>query len=268
MSGGSEFPPRQPSPQGQCWHREVLGEDALGETEPSLRGFRAFTVNHVFENVWSRSEAREGIEDPLPLKERRLVTLAILAAQGRTEQLMKHLRGAALAGITEAQLIELMIHVAHYGGWAAGSDGQKAVLKAFKALAGSQRSAEAEDRRILIAMNKQMVADEQSANVDRLAEVLHESLIFRRANGTLTNKTSFLAAVPQAAMAVTDREARQVEATVMGDAAVVTLTVTANVAEGGAAQRKAFNNIRFFARAHGRWMLTCWFNETLHSSTP
>ena len=267
MSSGSEFPPSQPSADGQRWYRKVLGEDALGKSEHSLRGVRAFTVNHLFENVWSRSEASQGIPHPVTLKERRLVTLAILAAQGRTEQLMKHLRGAALAGITEDELIELMIHVAHYAGWVAGSTGQNAVLEVFEA-SPSQRPAQGDDRRTLIEINEQIVADEQSANVDRLAEVLHESLIFRRANGTLTNKASFLAAVRQAAVAVTERKARQVEATVTGDAAVVTLTVTANVTAGSAIQRKEFKNIRFFVRSHGRWMLTCWFNETLHSPTP
>jgi Domain of unknown function (DUF4440)/Carboxymuconolactone decarboxylase family len=204
------------------------------------------------------------------LKERRLVTLAILAAQGQTEQLLKHLRGAASAGITQDELIELMIHVAHYAGWAAGSTGQDKVLEVFEALPlpdGCGHSEE-DDRRALIELNEQMVADEQAANVQRLAGVMHDSLIFRRANGTLTNKAAFLAAAQEAAVAVTERKPRQVEATVKGDTAVVTLTVTAKVSEGGAVQRKEFKNIRFFVRLNGRWMLTCWFNEALPSATP
>jgi 4-carboxymuconolactone decarboxylase len=120
------------NPKGVRLYREVLGKEPIDPEHPhSLEGVRAFTVNHLFANVWSRSEDERGAV--FTLRERRLVTIALLAAQGRTDQLMEHLRGARRVGLEKADLLELMIHVAHYAGWAAGTGGQKAVQDVFSA---------------------------------------------------------------------------------------------------------------------------------------
>lgn len=96
-----------------------------------LVGVRAFTVNHLFASVWSRSRVQAGLRYTLGLKERRLITISLLAAQGRTDQLKEHVTGATRAGIDEEELIEVMIHVAHYAGWAAGTSGQEIVRHVF-----------------------------------------------------------------------------------------------------------------------------------------
>ena len=118
-------------PVGQEMYEAVLGKPLFDEKNPPpLSGVRELTVNHLFAKVWSRSRAKSG-ETPLTLHERRLVTIALLAAQGRTDQLMEHVTGAYKAGVARESLIELMIHVAHYAGWAAGSSGQHIVLKVY-----------------------------------------------------------------------------------------------------------------------------------------
>ena len=80
---------------------------------------RELTLDHLFANVWSRGQ--------LALQERRLVTIALLAVQGHDRQLKAHIRGALRAGVPEETLRELMVHVAHYGGWAAGTSGNEAI---------------------------------------------------------------------------------------------------------------------------------------------
>ena len=62
------------------------------------------------------------------------MTIALLAAQGRPDQLKSHLRGARLGEdkLTKDEILELMIHVAHYAGWAAGASGQAAALSVLK----------------------------------------------------------------------------------------------------------------------------------------
>ena len=98
---------------------------------PPLRGVREFTVNHLFANVWSRS--KDGAAgQTISVRERRLITIALLAAQGRGDQLADHVCGARASKLTEAELIEVMIHVAHYAGWAAGTSGQEVVQRVFK----------------------------------------------------------------------------------------------------------------------------------------
>jgi 4-carboxymuconolactone decarboxylase len=58
------------------------------------------------------------------------LTLALLAAQGRTDQLRDHLRGARRGEdpLSREEILETMIHVAHYAGWAAGASGQSVAL--------------------------------------------------------------------------------------------------------------------------------------------
>ena len=109
----------------------AMYEKVLGVTEPEdrpLTGIREPSINHLFAKVWTRPG--------LAIRDRRLVTIALLAAQGRPDQLRSHIRGA-LTGedrLTKDELIELMIHVCHYGGWAAGASGQTAVMDVLKEL--------------------------------------------------------------------------------------------------------------------------------------
>ena len=120
-------------PIGQEMYEEVLKKGLFDEDHPPpLAGVRELTVNHLFANIWSRSREQTGECPPVSLRERRLVTIALLAAQGRSDQLKEHVVGACRAGIAKDSLIELMIHVAHYAGWAAGTSGQSIILWVYK----------------------------------------------------------------------------------------------------------------------------------------
>jgi 4-carboxymuconolactone decarboxylase len=74
------------------------------------------TIDHLFADVWSR-------EKYLSTKERSMITVALLAAQGRDDELQTHIGGAMNQGLKYAHIQEIMIHVAHYAGWAAGHHG-------------------------------------------------------------------------------------------------------------------------------------------------
>lgn len=84
-----------------------------------MDGLAELTIDHLFANVWSRSG--------LSLRDRSMITVALLAAQGRDDELRSHLLGAANQGISKAEIEEIMIHVAHYAGWPAGHHGLKVV---------------------------------------------------------------------------------------------------------------------------------------------
>lgn len=106
-------------------------EKVLGQREPPERpliGIREPSINHLFANIWTR----EG----LSIRDRRLITIALLAAQGRQDQLKSHLRGAHLGEdkLTQDEILEVMIHTAHYAGWAAGANGQSVALAVAKEL--------------------------------------------------------------------------------------------------------------------------------------
>jgi 4-carboxymuconolactone decarboxylase len=81
-------------------------EKMFGDFAPALVHF---TDDVLFGEVWKRTE--------LTPKERSLVTVAALATNGNTEQLVFHLGLAKENGNTEAELIEALTHLAFYAGW-------------------------------------------------------------------------------------------------------------------------------------------------------
>ena len=63
----------------------------------------------LFGDVWERTE--------LSKRDRSLITVAALITNGSTEQLRGHLARAKDNGLTEAELKEVIIHLAFYAGW-------------------------------------------------------------------------------------------------------------------------------------------------------
>lgn len=65
-----------------------------------------------FGSVWSRPD--------LAVRDRSLITVAMLAALGRQEELSAHLRGALNVGISRQELIEVLMQAGVYAGIPAG----------------------------------------------------------------------------------------------------------------------------------------------------
>ncbi len=67
------------------------------------------TVGHLFGDVWTRGK--------LSLRERQLITIAAGVALARPTGNHSHYHSALHIGITEEELVELIIHVGQYAGW-------------------------------------------------------------------------------------------------------------------------------------------------------
>ncbi len=78
----------------------------VGDFAPKLA---ELTDDVLFGDVWARTE--------ISPRDRSLVTVAALIANGNTEQLAGHLRRAKDNGLTENELAEVIIHLAFYAGW-------------------------------------------------------------------------------------------------------------------------------------------------------
>ncbi|MCU7723865.1 carboxymuconolactone decarboxylase family protein [Actinoplanes sp. KI2] len=78
----------------------------VGDIAPKLADL---TDTVLFGDVWARPE--------LARRDRSLVTVAALVTNGSTEQLVSHLRLARQNGLTEAELVEAITHLAFYSGW-------------------------------------------------------------------------------------------------------------------------------------------------------
>jgi 4-carboxymuconolactone decarboxylase len=79
---------------------------SLGEFAPKLVDL---TDEVLFGDVWERPQ--------LSKRDRSLITCAALVATGKTEQLGFHLPNAVTNGVTEAELVEMITHLAFYAGW-------------------------------------------------------------------------------------------------------------------------------------------------------
>ena len=78
----------------------------IGDFSPKLL---ELTDEVLFADVWERPE--------LSKRDRSLVTVAALIAGGNTEQLKGHLSRARENGVSEAELVEVITHLAFYAGW-------------------------------------------------------------------------------------------------------------------------------------------------------
>lgn len=88
--------------------KQTAGRDALGEFAPK---FAQLNDDVLFGEVWSR------ISD-LSLRDRSLVTVVTLMAQGLTDSSFRyHLESAKKNGITKTEIAEILTHAAFYAGW-------------------------------------------------------------------------------------------------------------------------------------------------------
>ena len=67
------------------------------------------SVEHLFGDIWTRPH--------LSLRDRQLVTLAANIALARPTGNHSHYRSAKFLGVTHEEIMEIIIHVGHYGGW-------------------------------------------------------------------------------------------------------------------------------------------------------
>ena len=81
-------------------------QQLMGDFAPKLA---ELTDDVLFGDVWARAE--------LSQRDRSLVTVAALIANGNTAQLPSHLNRAKANGISETELAEVMTHLAFYTGW-------------------------------------------------------------------------------------------------------------------------------------------------------
>lgn len=81
-------------------------QQILGDFSPKMV---SLTDDVLFGDIWERDE--------LSPRDRSLVTIAALVANGNTEQLNGHLNKGLENGLTETEIKEIFIHLAFYTGW-------------------------------------------------------------------------------------------------------------------------------------------------------
>lgn len=97
---------------GNRVRREILGDRFVDKAEAAMTPLDAPYRHLTTEGLWGTVWASKGIS----LREKSLVTVAILASGGHLEELGLHLHVAAKNGATRAEVMDVFLHVAAYAG--------------------------------------------------------------------------------------------------------------------------------------------------------
>ena len=97
---------------GMRIRRSVLGDEHVKRAEAAKSDFDADFQDLITRDAWGEIWTRPG----LPLHTRSLLTIGLMVALNRGEELRMHLRAAANNGVTAAEIREVLLHCAVYCG--------------------------------------------------------------------------------------------------------------------------------------------------------
>ena len=98
--------------KGMEVRKSVLGEDHIERAEANKTDFDADFQRFITETAWGSVWVRPGLE----IKTRQLLTIAMLAALGRHEELALHVRATRNTGVSRSEVKEALMQVAVYAG--------------------------------------------------------------------------------------------------------------------------------------------------------
>jgi len=97
---------------GMNVRRQVLGDAhvdrAIERTTEFTAPFQEFITRYAWGGVWTREE--------LDRRTRSVITLSVLTALGRENEIAMHVRAALRNGLTPVEIGEIFIHTAIYAG--------------------------------------------------------------------------------------------------------------------------------------------------------
>ena len=98
--------------QGMKVRRRVLGDAQVDAVEANKSDFDQAFQDLITEGAWGRVWAR----DTISLRERSMLTLALLAATANFDEIAMHIRATANTGASPDDVMEALLHVAVYAG--------------------------------------------------------------------------------------------------------------------------------------------------------
>jgi 4-carboxymuconolactone decarboxylase len=110
--------------------REVLGNEHVDRAEANKTAFDADFQQYITETAWGSVWTRPGLDR----QTRHMLTLAMLAALGKENELALHLRATQNTGVTPAQVAEVFQQVAVYAGVPAANSAFAVAKKVYQEL--------------------------------------------------------------------------------------------------------------------------------------
>jgi 4-carboxymuconolactone decarboxylase len=123
--------------RGMERRRQVLGDAHVERAEANKTEFDADFQSFITRYAWGEVWLRPGLDT----RERHLVTIALMAALGKEQELAMHLRATPNTGVTRAEVAELFQQVAIYAGLPAANSAFAVAKREFAQLddAGEER---------------------------------------------------------------------------------------------------------------------------------
>ena len=114
--------------RGMQVRRKILGDQHVNKVIKNTnivdKRFQEFITEGAWGNVWSGNK--------LSKRDRSLITVAILASLGHSEELEMHINATKNTGATFDEISEVLMHVAVYAGVPASNSALKILKKVFK----------------------------------------------------------------------------------------------------------------------------------------
>lgn len=98
--------------KGMAMRKSVLGADHVARAEANKTEFDSDYQRFITETAWGTIWTRPGLEK----KTRHMLTIAMLAALGKHDELAMHIRATRNTGVTAEELREVLLHVSVYAG--------------------------------------------------------------------------------------------------------------------------------------------------------
>lgn len=103
--------------RGDKVRREVLGDEHVDRSQAGRTAFNADFVDLLTRHAWGDVWSRPGLDR----RTRSCITVAMLVALGRDDELALHLRGALNNGVTREEIKEILLQAAVYCGMPAAN---------------------------------------------------------------------------------------------------------------------------------------------------
>jgi len=130
--------------QGMATRRKVLGEAHVDRAQAAATAFDRPFQDLITEAAWGTVWSRPG----WTLRERSMVTIALLAALGQDDEVAMHVRATANTGATREDVCEALLHVAIYAGVPAANHAIRIAKQVFQEMdAGSAAEGQAGGKR-------------------------------------------------------------------------------------------------------------------------
>ena len=116
--------------QGMAMRKSVLGAEHVARAEANKTDFDADFQRIITESAWGTIWTRPGLDK----KTRHMLTIAMLAALGKYDEMAMHIRATRNTGVTPDEVREVLLQVSVYAGVPAANTAFGIAKRVYKEL--------------------------------------------------------------------------------------------------------------------------------------